>query len=465
MQRRLIMAKTVVGLFDTRSMAEQAVQALVDSGVSRDDVSVVANNNADDTQTTGDASHGDTAATGAATGALGGGVLGGTLGLLVGLGVLALPGIGPILAAGPIAAALGAAGTTALVGAGIGAVSGGLLGALVGAGIPEEDANYYAEGVRRGGTLIMARVDDAMTGTAYNIMQQQGAVDIEDRGSEWRQSGWDRFDPDSGEWDRSSKVGTGGGAVAGAATGAAMGSVGGPVGTAIGGIAGAAVGAGTGAAGDAIGREARENAGSGSTYDSTSSNQSHDRQVSGLSEPIMSDANDRRPAGGGSGSRRGVRIYGDEGRYDWDDTTRTAVALGAANSSGVAGSSGTMGNTTPAGAAAAAGMYADTSDRPHGNADRSDSPAEDWKESSKVGTAGGTVAGAATGAAMGSVGGPVGTVVGGIAGAVTGAVTGAAGDAAGEATEDAIDDDDGGSVDREATNDVAGRKGQVKPRE
>ncbi|MBC8163279.1 MAG: hypothetical protein H7Z42_18880, partial [Roseiflexaceae bacterium] len=176
------MAKTIVGLFDTRPMADQAVRSFEENGISRDDISVVANN----AEGTAETTDGSSAATGAATGAIGGSVLGGTIGLLVGLGALAIPGIGPVIAAGPIAAALGVGGTTALVGAGIGAVSGGLLGALVGAGIPEEDANYYAEGVRRGGTLVMARVDDAMVGTAYSLMQQYGAVDIENRGSEFR---------------------------------------------------------------------------------------------------------------------------------------------------------------------------------------------------------------------------------------------------------------------------------------
>ena len=182
----------------------------------------------------------------------------------------------------------------------------------------------------------------------------------------------------------------------------------------------------------------------------------------GQSEPVMSDAGDMP-------RRRGARIYGEGKRYDWDNTTNSALLLGAANTSGVAGSSGTMGNTALGGAAVAAAADTMRGDRTADTMNRSgvdnvDSPTEEWQESSKVGTATGTAAGAATGAAIGSVGGPIGTVVGGIAGAVTGAATGAAGDAAGEATEDAIDGD-GNVIDREATNDVGGRKGQVKPRE
>ena len=152
----------------------------------------------------------------------------------------------------------------AMIGAGI-AAAGGVIGALVGAGVPEEDANFYAEGVRRGGTLVMVKTSDDMANTAYSVMQRYGAVDVDQRGGEWRQSGWSRFDTNAGgatdiddKWRESSKVGTGGGTVAGAATGAAMGSVAGPVGTVVGGVAGAAAGAGIGAAGDVAGESAED---------------------------------------------------------------------------------------------------------------------------------------------------------------------------------------------------------------
>ncbi|MEP7190838.1 MAG: general stress protein, partial [Roseiflexaceae bacterium] len=149
------MAKTVVGLFDTAAEAQSVVQELVNSGFQHNDISLVANDakgeyaNYHPSDTAGSST-----AEGAGAGAVGGGVLGGVLGLLVGVGALAIPGIGPVLAAGPLAAALGAAGASTLVGAGIGAAAGGIIGALVGAGIPEEDAGFYAEGVRRGGTLV-----------------------------------------------------------------------------------------------------------------------------------------------------------------------------------------------------------------------------------------------------------------------------------------------------------------------
>lgn len=184
------MASTVVGLFDTFPSAESAVKDLVSTGIRREDISLTASNAAGEHALEGQpaAEHGTHAGSGAATGAGIGAVVGGALGItgiLAGLGMLAIPGIGPILAAGPIAAAL--------AGAGIGAVTGGLLGALVGMGIPEEHAHMYAEGVRRGGTLVTVTTDDAHAGPAADILNQHGAVDIDTRAAEWRQRGWSGF--------------------------------------------------------------------------------------------------------------------------------------------------------------------------------------------------------------------------------------------------------------------------------
>jgi len=293
------MAKQVVGLFDTTQDAQDAVQDLRDGGFTSDDISVVVNNASGEAVTT-DGSGSD-AAEGAGAGATGGAIVGGLGGLLVGLGALVIPGIGPVVAAGTLATALG---TTAL-GAGIGAAAGGLVGALVGAGIPEEDANVYAEGIRRGGALVTVRAEtDADADRAADILDSHNVVDIDERGTDYRSNGWNRFnensdpyvtqrvstdaytdsttapdygtsvrsDVDAGEsdWEKSSKVGTAGGTLAGAATGAAIGSVGGPVGTVVGGVAGAVTGAGVGAAGDAAGEAAHEHA-EGDDYSTTRS--------------------------------------------------------------------------------------------------------------------------------------------------------------------------------------------------
>ena len=180
------MAKTIVGMFDSMADAQSAVRELVDIGIARDNIGLVAaDTKGEYTTKTGTLSD---EMSGAATGASTGAILGGLGGLLVGLGALVIPGVGPLIAAGPLA--------TTLVGAGIGAATGGLLGALVDAGVPEDEANYYAEGVRRGGILVTVQADDEMmVDRTVNILERHNAVDVQRRAGEWQQSGWTRFDP------------------------------------------------------------------------------------------------------------------------------------------------------------------------------------------------------------------------------------------------------------------------------
>jgi uncharacterized protein (TIGR02271 family) len=165
------MSRTIVGLFKDRAQAEQAVRDLVDEGIDRDDISVVARDGERGVADVSDDNVGDTA-TGAVAGAGGGAVLGGLAGVLLGLGALAIPGIGPIIAAGPIVAGL--------TGAGIGAATGGLVGALVSAGVPEGEAKYYEEGVRQGGALVIVKNGDAAVGVE-DILQRNGAYDTRGR--------------------------------------------------------------------------------------------------------------------------------------------------------------------------------------------------------------------------------------------------------------------------------------------
>ena len=186
------MAKTIVGSFDSFEEAQDVLRDLQQRGYSRDDISIIANNAGGQFGSEGQlprsapATLSDTGA-GSATGAAAGGVLGGAAGLVVGLMGLAIPGIGPIVAAGPIAAAL--------AGAGVGAVAGGLIGGLTGVGVSEDDANYYAESVRRGGALVTVRSDDSRADEAASVMRNHGAVDIERRAEQWKQQGWTRHDP------------------------------------------------------------------------------------------------------------------------------------------------------------------------------------------------------------------------------------------------------------------------------
>ena len=123
-----------------------------------------------------------------------GAVLGGLGGLLIGLGALAIPGVGPVLAAGPIVATL--------VGAGVGAAAGGLIGALVDAGVPEEQANLYAEGVRRGGTLVTVSTSDQNADRAVGILNDHDPVDIDRRASQWHSDNWTGFDENAEPYTR-----------------------------------------------------------------------------------------------------------------------------------------------------------------------------------------------------------------------------------------------------------------------
>ncbi len=135
---------TVVGLFHNQADAERAIQRLKQAGFSDNQIGVAIKDRERQQELIEDT--GTQAAEGAATGAIGGGVLGGVIGLLAGVGALAIPGVGPIIAGGTLA--------STLAGAGIGAAAGGLLGALVGMGVPEEDAEHFDRGFKAGGTLV-----------------------------------------------------------------------------------------------------------------------------------------------------------------------------------------------------------------------------------------------------------------------------------------------------------------------
>ena len=184
------MTQTVSGLFDSFDDAKQAIHDLEAAGVPHHDISVVSNN-AKGEHDIGKAHQADEAGKDAGTGAGVGGAIGGVGGLLAGLGLLAIPGLGPIVAVGWLAStAVGA-----VVGGAVGAAAGGIVGALTHAGVPEHDANVYAEGVRRGGTLITAKVADDKAMAARTVLTHPDrAVDVAARGQAYREQGWTRFD-------------------------------------------------------------------------------------------------------------------------------------------------------------------------------------------------------------------------------------------------------------------------------
>ena len=199
------MTVTISRLYDDYASASRAVGELEAAGIPHSDISIVASN-ADNwyategkgrTTTTRpgaarttakldrDGNGADDRAEGAATGGGIGAALGGAAGVLAGLGLMAIPGVGPVVAAGWLVAML--------TGAAAGGLAGGLIGALTQAGVSPEDANVYAEGVRRGGTMVTARVPDGERARCEAILNRS-SVNIRDRETAYRRSGWSHFD-------------------------------------------------------------------------------------------------------------------------------------------------------------------------------------------------------------------------------------------------------------------------------
>jgi hypothetical protein len=145
------MKKAVIGIVQTQYQAEKIVEQLQANGFLPSDISVLFPDRAGTSDFA--IEHSTKAPEGAAAGAGTGGILGGALGLLVGIGALAIPGLGPFIAAGPLMATLG--------GAAVGAGVGGITGALIGMGIPEIEAKLYEGKVKSGNILVAVHTDDS----------------------------------------------------------------------------------------------------------------------------------------------------------------------------------------------------------------------------------------------------------------------------------------------------------------
>jgi hypothetical protein len=161
--------KVVLGLYGTRRQVESAVDALKTQGFRNTDISVLFSENVG----TKDFAHekGTKAPEGVATGATSGAVVGGTLGWLAGIGALAIPGVGPLIAAGPIIGAL--------TGVGVGGTVGGIAGGLIGLGIPEYEAKRYEGRIKSGNILLSVHADDsAWVNKAERILKDTGADNI-----------------------------------------------------------------------------------------------------------------------------------------------------------------------------------------------------------------------------------------------------------------------------------------------
>ncbi|MBZ9798340.1 hypothetical protein [Mesorhizobium sp. ES1-4] len=180
--------KVVIGLFDNHEDANEAIDELGGTGVPLSDISIVASG-----ANGWYADHRSRATEDAAAGAGIGGLIGGAAGLLAGLGIIAIPGLGPVVAAGWLAAtATGAAGAAAAGGA-----TGGIIGAMTNSGVPERDADVCAEGIRQGGTLVVAKVEDQVVPNAEQILRAR-SVDLVERRSQYEAAGWTGFHPYAG---------------------------------------------------------------------------------------------------------------------------------------------------------------------------------------------------------------------------------------------------------------------------
>ena len=171
------MSDIVIGIFNNRDSAENAISELNSQGFSSQEMSVVLK----DSKTATDIEQhtGASVAQGATEGAMTGGVVGGIAGLLIGIGAIAIPGIGGLLIAGPLAAALGLTGAaaTTVSGAATGAVAGGLLGGLVGLGIPKEEAVIYEEEIKAGG-ILLAVPSHGDSQMIMDLLKEKGATQI-----------------------------------------------------------------------------------------------------------------------------------------------------------------------------------------------------------------------------------------------------------------------------------------------
>ena len=185
------MTETITRLYDNYSDAANAVRELERAGVPHGDISIVASNADNRYSKQGDRivdrdmDGRDDRAEGAATGAGVGAAIGGVAGALAGLGLLAIPGVGPVVAAGWL--------VSTVAGAAAGGATGGVIGALTQAGVSEEDAHVYAEGVRRGGTLVTARVNDSQRQSLQAVLDRS-AVNIATRRAAYQKAGWTSFD-------------------------------------------------------------------------------------------------------------------------------------------------------------------------------------------------------------------------------------------------------------------------------
>ena len=172
--------QTITKVFDTYDQAEKAVKALEAAGIHSSEISIVAKDSNGERPINNDniSEVGTVAGIGAA--------IGGAAGLLTGLGLMAIPGVGPVVAAGWL--------VSTAVGAVAGGATGGIVGSLVSSGLDEEHAEVYSEALRRGGTLLSVRSKDSQVDQIHMILDEHRPRDAAALGTEYRNSGWTKFE-------------------------------------------------------------------------------------------------------------------------------------------------------------------------------------------------------------------------------------------------------------------------------
>jgi len=198
------MTKTITRVYSDYASAERVVENLKSAGLGDSHIGLVASN-ADgwhksqgsdvDPEHDKDRDGKDDRTEGAVTGGGMGAIAGGAAGLATGLGLMAIPGVGPVVAMGWLAALAGGAVT--------GGVAGGLIGALVESGTSKENAELYMEAVRRGGAIVTAKVSDD-DAPRYAAIMDNTAIDLTKRVDSYRSSGWKGYDPSAPAYDAES---------------------------------------------------------------------------------------------------------------------------------------------------------------------------------------------------------------------------------------------------------------------
>lgn len=191
------MTHTITRTYDGYTQARSVVSELKGIGVKEEDISVIAHdddNNLDGVGATSPVDDDNSVANGAGIG----GMVGGAAGLLAGLGMMAIPGVGPVVAAGWLATTAAGAAT----GAAAGAATGGIVSALTDSGLDRRDAETYAEAVRRGAILISVRTEEASEPRVVAIMDRNSPSDLATRRSGWESEGWTSYDPAAQPYSR-----------------------------------------------------------------------------------------------------------------------------------------------------------------------------------------------------------------------------------------------------------------------